>query len=126
MQEQKKVESETEKLQIEIAARNRQEVALIKQEQLLQVARTDLDAAKREAKAILSRGQAAADVVRFQREAEAEALRLSIVAFPDGAAFARYEFYKKVAPRILSVFADTEGVFGSIFKEYLQSGRSKP
>ncbi|MCZ6691016.1 MAG: SPFH domain-containing protein [Planctomycetota bacterium] len=126
MQEQKKVEAETEKLQIEIAARNRQEVALIKQEQLLQVAKTDFDAAKREAKAIVSRGQAAADVVRFQREAEAEALRLSIVAFPNGAAFARYEFYKKVAPRILSVFADTEGAFGDIFEEYLQSGRSKP
>ena len=44
------------------------------------------------------------------------------VIAPNGAAFARYEFYKKVAPRILSVFADTEGTFGKIFEEYLRSG----
>lgn len=125
-QEAAKVKASTGKLQMEIAARNRQEVALIEQEKLLSVAKTDLEAAKKEAKAILARGKAVADVIGFQRGAEAEALRKSVTAFASGAAFARYEFYKKVAPRMLSVFADTDGAFGRIFEEYLKSPGSAP
>ena len=46
-------------------------------------------------------------------------------ALPDGAAFARYEFYKKVAPRMLSVFANTDGAFGTIFDEYARQAEGK-
>ena len=120
-QEQEKVQAGTKKLQAVIAAKNRQDVAIIEQEKLHQVAKTDLDAAKRQAIAVVARGKAAADVIRFQRGAEAEALRMSVEAFANGAAYARYEFYRKVAPRILSVFADTDGAFGEIFEEYLRA-----
>jgi uncharacterized membrane protein YqiK len=117
-----KVEAETEKLQMVIEAKNSQEVALIEQEKLLNVATTDLEAARREANAILSRGQAEANAVRFQVLAEALALHKAVEAFPTGASFAKYEFYKKVGPRMLSVFASTEGAFGEIFEEYQKSG----
>ena len=49
------------------------------------------------------------------------ALRKSVGAFPNGAAFARYQFYRTVAPKIQSVFADTDGAFGKIFEEYVKS-----
>ena len=95
--------------------RNQQQLI---QEKLLSVARTDLEAARRQASAILARGGAEATVVRLQRVAEADALRQAVGAFPNGASYAKYEFYKKVAPRMLSVFANTDGPFGEIFEEY--------
>lgn len=113
------VEAETARLQATIAAQNKQDVAVIDQERLLMVAKTDLISAKAQAEAILARGQADADVIRAQNDAEAEPLRESIAAFKSGADFAAYTFAKRVAPAVHGVFADPDGPFGKLFTECL-------
>ena len=118
-QQQEKVRAETDRLQKVIAAKNRQEVALIEQEKLLTVAKTDLEAAKKEAQAITARGKADADVIALHAAAEAEALRRSVSAFQDPAAYTFYEFAQKIAPRIESVFANTDGPLGRLFEGFL-------
>ena len=118
-QQQEKVRAETDRLQKVIAAKNRQEVALIEQEKLLTVAKTDLEAAKKEAQAITARGKADADVIALHATAEAEALRRSVSAFQDPAAYTFYEFAQKIAPRIESVFANTDGPLGRLFEGFL-------
>jgi regulator of protease activity HflC (stomatin/prohibitin superfamily) len=118
-QQQEKVSAETARLQQVIAAKNRQEVALIEQEKRLTVARTDLEAAQKEAQAITARGKADADVIALQAAAEAEALRGSVSAFQDPAAYTFYEFAHKIAPRIESVFANTDGALGQLFEGFL-------
>jgi regulator of protease activity HflC (stomatin/prohibitin superfamily) len=118
-QQQEKVRAETVRLQKVIAVNNRQEVALIEQEQLLTVAKTDLEAAKKEAEAVKARGKAAADVIMLENSAEAEALQRSVAAFADPQAYTFYEFAAKVAPHIESVFANTEGTLGQLFDGFL-------
>lgn len=118
-QQQEKVRAETARLQKVIAAKNSQEVALIEQEKLLTVAKTDLEAAKKEAQAIVARGQAEADVIALEAAAEAEALRHSVEAFQNPATYTFYEFAHKIAPRIESVFANTEGPLGQLFDGFL-------
>ena len=118
-QQQEKVRAETARLQKVIAAKNRQEVALIEQEKLFTVATTDLEAAKKEAQAIIARGKADADVIALHATAEAEALRRSVSAFQDPAAYTFYEFAQKIAPRIESVFANTDGPLGRLFEGFL-------
>lgn len=118
-QQPEKVRAETARLQKVIATKNHQEVALIEQEKLLTVARTDLEAAKKEAQAIAARGQADADVIALEAAAEAEALRHAVEAFQNPATYTFYEFAQKIAPRIESVFANTEGPLGQLFEGFL-------
>jgi regulator of protease activity HflC (stomatin/prohibitin superfamily) len=117
-QQQEKVRAETARLQKIIAAKNHQEVALIEQEKLLTVAKTDLEAANKEAQAITARGKADADVIALQAAAEAEALQRAVAAFQDPAAYTFYEFAQKIAPRIESVFANTDGPLGQLFEGF--------
>lgn len=124
-QEQVKVESETQKEQRRIAAESNQRVALIEQDQLLEVARADLGAAELQAGAILARGQAEADVITAQNMAEAEALRASVQAFSSPAGFAAFTFAQRLAPRVRTVFADPDGPFGSMFNQLLQPGQGR-
>jgi regulator of protease activity HflC (stomatin/prohibitin superfamily) len=118
-QQQDKVRAETTRLQKVIAAKNRQEVALIEQEKLLTVASTDLEAAKKEAQAIKARGQAEADVIGLEASAEAEALHRSVEAFQAPTAYTFYEFVQKIAPRIEAVFANTDSPMGQLFEGFL-------
>lgn len=118
-QQQEKVRAETVRLQKVIGAKNRQEVALIEQEKLLTVAKTDLEAAKKEAQAIKARGKAEADVIVLEASAEAEALRRSVEAFQDPVAYTFYEFSQKIAPRIETLFTNTEGPMGKLFEGFL-------
>lgn len=117
-QQQEKVKAETGRLQKVIAARNRQDVALIEQEKLLTVAKTDLQASQKEAEAIKARGQAAADVIVLETTAEAQALQRSVVAFRSPATYTFYEFAQKIAPRIDAVFANTDGAMGQLFEGF--------
>jgi regulator of protease activity HflC (stomatin/prohibitin superfamily) len=122
-QEQVRVESETEKEKRRIASEGAQRVALIEQEQLLAVAGADLGAAELQAKAIVARGQAEADVVIAQNLAEAQALRASVDAFATPAGFAAFWFAQRFGPRVRTVFANPDGPFGAVFKELLEPTR---
>lgn len=93
-------------------------VAVTQANQRLEVARLGLEAARKQAEAILARGQADAKVVRFDYEAKAEPLRAAVAAFGDGYAYARNTFLQKVAPAIRRVLTNTEGPFADIFREF--------
>ena len=79
-------------------AEEEQQVALTLANQQLAVAQLKLDASLDEAMAIEARGQAVADVVRFDNEAEAAGWKKAVQAFDgDGQAFARYVLYQKLS-----------------------------
>ncbi len=113
-QKRRKVEAETEKLQALIAATNSQVVAIVKQEQKLAVAHTDLAAAEREAEAIRSRGKAFADVVVLNHTADAAGLEKSAKAFGTGDKLARYELVHALGKRIKTVFTGDDSDLGRV------------
>jgi regulator of protease activity HflC (stomatin/prohibitin superfamily) len=79
-------------------AEEEQQVALTLANQQLAVAQLKLDASLDESQAITARGQAAADVVRFDNEAEAAGWQTAVQAFSgDGSAYARYVLYQKLS-----------------------------
>ncbi|MCA9059532.1 MAG: SPFH domain-containing protein, partial [Planctomycetaceae bacterium] len=86
-------------VRITTQAMQEQEVAVTKADELLAVAQLKLDASIDEAAAITARGQAAADVVRFDNEAEAAGWRKAVEAFEgDGHSYAQYVLFNKLAP----------------------------
>lgn len=94
------------------------QVAITAGNQRLDVARLGLEAARKEAEAILARGTADAKVVLFNYQAKAEPLRAAVDAFGDGQTYARYEFLQRLAPAIRSVLTNTDGPFADIFREF--------
>jgi regulator of protease activity HflC (stomatin/prohibitin superfamily) len=105
------------------------DVALTEAKQKLAVAKLRLDAAQKEADAIVAKGQAEAAVVFLNKQAEAEPLRQQVEAFGDGTNYARYFFYLKVAPSMKSILTTTDGVFADLFKQYTaphQTASPKP
>jgi len=91
-------------------------VALVEADKRLEVAKLELEAANETAAALLSRGQAEAEVVLLQYEAEAGPLRDAISAFGGGDTYAQYFFYQKLGPALKSVLASTDGPFAEIFR----------
>ena len=91
-------------------------VALTEANKRLEVAKLDLEAARENAAALLSRGTAKAEVVTLRYEAEARPLAEAVRAFGGGGAYAQYFFYQKLGPALKSVLASTEGPFAEIFR----------
>jgi regulator of protease activity HflC (stomatin/prohibitin superfamily) len=98
------------------------DVQVTQANQALAVAKLKLEAAQKEADAMVAKGQADANVILLQREAEAEPLRSQVAAFGDGTAYAQYFFYQKVAPSIKSILANSDGPFADIFRQFTAPG----
>ena len=96
-------------------------VALTEANKRLEVAKLDLEAARENAAALLSRGTADAEVVTLQYEAEAKPLAEAVQAFGGGDTYAQYFFYQKLGPALKSVLASTEGPFAEIFRSLSES-----
>jgi regulator of protease activity HflC (stomatin/prohibitin superfamily) len=109
-----------------VEAQQTMAVAITEGNQRLDVARLTLEAARKQAEAILSRGQADAKVVLYNYQAKAEPLRAAVNAFGDGHAYARYTFLQKVAPAVKSVLTNTDGPLAEIFREFAESARHAP
>jgi hypothetical protein len=109
-----------------VDAQQQAAVAITAGNQRLGVAKLELEAARKDAEAILARGQADAKVVLFNYQAKAEPLQAAVNAFGDGHAYARYEFLQRVAPAIRSVLTNTEGPFAEIFREFAPSRGPAP
>jgi len=58
--------------------------------------------------------------VLLNKEAEAKPLAQQVQAFGDGAAYAQFFFFQKVAGSVKSVMATTDGPFGEMFKQFVQ------
>jgi regulator of protease activity HflC (stomatin/prohibitin superfamily) len=101
-------------------AEQARDVAVTKANQELAVAKLRLEAAQKEADALLERGRAQAAVVLLNRVAEARPLAEQVQAFGDGTAYAQYFFYQKMAGSVKSVLANTDGPFGDLFKQFGQ------
>lgn len=96
-------------------AEQRKVVAVTQASRQLEVAKLDLEAATKQAAALVSRGQAEANVVLFDYQARAEPLSNAVDAFGDGMTYAQHFFLRKVAPAIQSILSNTEGPFAEIF-----------
>ena len=93
-----------------------QEVSVIAAQRDLDVAKKGLEAAEKQAQAIVYKGQGDADVVRYMKLAEASALRATISPFGDGMAYARYLFLSRMAPNINSIVSSTDSPLAGPFK----------
>jgi regulator of protease activity HflC (stomatin/prohibitin superfamily) len=103
------VKADQQVIKLTTQATREMDVAITKSNQDLKVAQFKLEAAKDEAAATVSRGKAAAEVVHFQNEAEAAGWKQSVSAFGgEGAAFARYTLYKKMAVAYREIMVNTK------------------
>ena len=108
LQRQALVVAEQDVVKITTAALREREVAEIKAEEQLAVARLKQAAAKDKAAAVLSRGQAAAEVEQFNNQAEAAGWQSAVAAFGgDGAEYARYVLIKKLAGSYQQMMVNT-------------------
>lgn len=128
-QKQELVTADQEIVKTTTKAAEEQQVALTLANQQLTVAQLKLEASLDEAKAIAARGQATADVVRFDNEAEAAGWQKAVQAFSgNGQAYARYVLYQKLSGawrrmmvntadspmmKILEAFTEDSGVAGA-------------
>ena len=102
------VAADQEVVKVVTDAKRKKEVAVIEAKQRLKVAEFELKAAKDLASAIVARGSAAADVIRFENEAEAAGWKRSVEAFGgQGMEFARWVLLKKLAPAFKSMMVNT-------------------
>lgn len=102
-------------------AEKNKSIALTEANKRLEVAKLDLEAARENAAALLSRGTAAAEVITLRYEAEAKPLGEAVRAFGGGDAYAQYFFYQKLGPALKSVLASTDGPFADIFRSLSES-----
>ncbi len=106
---------------ITVKAQQDMNVAVTKAEQELAVAKLHLQAAEKEAEALVAKGQAEAAVVLMTKEAEAKPLRQQVEAFGNGDGYAQFFFYQKIAPSIKSILTNTDGPFADLFKDFMGS-----
>lgn len=97
-------------------AEQQKAVALTEANKRLAVATLELEAARETAAANISRGEADAEVILLDYEAQARPLRDAIAAFGGGEAYAQYFFYQKLGPSLKSILASTDGPLADVFR----------
>ena len=122
------VKADQEVIKVTTEAKREQEVAITKANEELNVAQFKLEAAKDEAAAVTSIGKAAAEVVRFQNEAEAAGWKQSVTAFGgEGAAFARYTLYERWPSAYRDIMVNTkDSPIMRIFETFAAQQGSRP
>ncbi|QDT02690.1 SPFH domain / Band 7 family protein [Rubripirellula lacrimiformis] len=112
------VEQEVVKLTVE--AQRRQEVAVIEAQQRKAVSEVELAAAADQAEAITATGNAAAEVINFENEAQAAGWKRSVEAYGNsGDEFARWVMLKKLAPSYRQLMVNTaDSPLMDIFSEF--------
>lgn len=129
--EQKKVKQKQELREADqkvvtatVEAKQKQQVAVTKANEKLEVARFKLEAAKDEAAAIVARGTAEANVIKFDNAAIAAGWQKAIKAFGgNGDAYAQYTLWQKIAPSYRRIMTNTNNsplmdVFKSFAGQY--------
>jgi hypothetical protein len=119
-QNQEKVAAETSRIQAVIRAQQDLAVKVTAANQELEVAKLENEAAVAQVEAILARAQAERDVIALNNKAQADVLVAQVRAFKTGMNLARYAFYQKLGPRIVSLLgSDAPDSFGGLFQPYL-------
>jgi len=106
-------------------AQQDKKVAEVEARKMLSVAKLQLEASRKLANAILSRGQAKADIIGYNNLAVSAGIRKAAEAFKSGESYARYLFLQKVAPGFLYILANTDGPFIKVFAELFEKGGAK-
>ncbi len=123
-QNKEKVEADTVRIRAVINADQEQDVRIIAANKDMDVAKVENEAAVAQAKAILFKAQADADVIRMQNIAQAGVIKNQVKAFSTGQNFARYTFYTKIGPDIESILtSDQEQGLGTLFLPFLPQGK---
>ena len=127
-QKQALVGADQSVVQITTQAMQEQEVALTKANENLAVAQFKLDASIDEAAAIEARGQAAADVVRFDNEAEAAGWKKAVDAFDgDGKGYAQYVMFQKLSSSYRRIMVNTaDSPIMKIFESFNETTAALP
>jgi regulator of protease activity HflC (stomatin/prohibitin superfamily) len=116
-QNREKVNAETVRLRAVILANQDQAVRVLDAQRALEVAKLELDASTAQAQSIRLSAAAEQEVIRLTNEAEAAVIANQVQAFGSGATLARYELYRRLAPRIGSILtSDTQGGLGEWFR----------
>jgi len=125
-QKQLSVQAEQSVVKVTTQAKREQEVAVTMAKQRLEVAKVKLQAAKDEAEAILARGRAAAEVVRFENQAEAAGWKRAVEAFGgSGAEYARYVLLQKMSAAYRDIMVNTaDSPIMKIFESFSENGKT--
>lgn len=128
LQKRELVAASQEVVVVTTEANKQQEVALIEANKRLAVAEQKLLAAKDLAAAVMAKGKAEADVVRFANQAEAAGWQKSVGAFSgNGHEYARWTLYKKLAPAFQSMMLNTDNSpLMDLFKAFETKGAAAP
>jgi len=122
-QKQQLVEAEQAVVIKTTRAEQDQRVAVVLAGQKLKVAGTQLEAAKDKASAVVAKGRADAEVIRFNNAAEVAGLAARVTAFGgDGNALARNVFVAKLAPGFRSILSNAEGPLMDLFGQFTREG----
>jgi uncharacterized membrane protein YqiK len=78
-----------------------------------------LEAAKEQAKAILSEGEAGARLITLENEAQVAGLRQAMLGFSSVQVFAQYHVLSRIAPTLTEIFASDESDFAKLFSTHL-------
>jgi hypothetical protein len=78
-----------------------------------------LEAAKEQAKAILSQGEADAKIITLENEAQVAGLRQAVLGFSSVQVFAQYHVLARIAPALTEIFASDESDFAKLFSTHL-------
>jgi regulator of protease activity HflC (stomatin/prohibitin superfamily) len=113
-QNREKVQADTVRIRALILAHQDQAVNLLEAQQQLEVAKLENDAAAAQAQALRLTAAAEQEVIRLGNLAEASVIAQQTRAFGSGLNLARYELYRKLAPRIGSILTndDAQGLGG--------------
>jgi regulator of protease activity HflC (stomatin/prohibitin superfamily) len=123
-QRREKVAANQEVVVVTTEAKKKQEVALIDANKRLAVSEQKLLAAQDLAAAIMAKGKAEANVIKFANEAEAAGWQKSVAAFSgDGNEFAHWTLLKKLAPAYRGMMINTEN---SPLMEIFKTFETKP
>ncbi len=98
------------------------QVAIVEARKKLSVAKLELEASRKLANAIMSKGQAKADVIGYNNTAVSAGIKKAAEAFRSGEGYARYLFLQKVAPGFMYILANTDGPFIKVFEELFGKG----
>jgi hypothetical protein len=114
-QAKEKVEAETRLLQAKTKADQMRQVETSRLKQELENAQLQLDAAKNQADAVVSKGKAEAAVINLTNAAEVAGLRQAVQGFSSVQNFAQYHVISRMAPALTEIFASDTSDFAKLF-----------
>lgn len=128
-QRQDLVKADQEVVKITTQAKREQQVAVTKANERKGVADFKLQAAQDEAQAIVARGEAEAEVIHFENEADAAGWKRAVEAFSgNGQEYAQYVLFQKLSSAYRSMMVNTaDSPIMRIFESFVEpTGNASP